>query len=84
MTRLVFPARGILGVFRSACVTHFNRAYSVPAVWNALQMSGQSLCHRQIYQHKSNLEIAPGVQIRFLMDKGYDKLLVQTEPWKSG
>ncbi|KAK9980081.1 hypothetical protein ABG768_013478 [Culter alburnus] len=37
-----------------------------------------------IYQHKSNLAIAPGVQIRFLMDKGYDKLLVQTEPWKSG
>jgi len=24
------------------------------------------------------------LQIRFLMEKGYDKLLVQTELWKSG
>uniref|UniRef100_A0A8C1ZQB8 Uncharacterized protein n=1 Tax=Cyprinus carpio TaxID=7962 RepID=A0A8C1ZQB8_CYPCA len=37
-----------------------------------------------IYQYKSKLTIAPGVQIRFLMDKGYDNNLVQTEHWKSG
>lgn len=37
-----------------------------------------------IYQYKSNMTIAPGVQIRFLLDSGYDKLLVATDPWKSG
>uniref|UniRef100_A0A8C1TC54 Uncharacterized protein n=1 Tax=Cyprinus carpio TaxID=7962 RepID=A0A8C1TC54_CYPCA len=36
-----------------------------------------------IYQYKSDMTIAPGVQIRFLMDSGYDKQLVATEPWKS-
>uniref|UniRef100_A0A8C2GBR6 Uncharacterized protein n=1 Tax=Cyprinus carpio TaxID=7962 RepID=A0A8C2GBR6_CYPCA len=36
-----------------------------------------------IYQYKTDLTIAPGVQIRFLMDSGYDKQLVATEPWKS-
>ncbi|KAK9980076.1 hypothetical protein ABG768_013473 [Culter alburnus] len=37
-----------------------------------------------VYQFKSELAIAPGVQVRFLMDKSYDKKLVETEPWKSG
>ncbi|KAK9980082.1 hypothetical protein ABG768_013479 [Culter alburnus] len=37
-----------------------------------------------IYQYKSKLDIAPGVQIRFMIDKSYDKASVQTEPWKSG
>ncbi|XP_016396760.1 uncharacterized protein LOC107730429 [Sinocyclocheilus rhinocerous] len=37
-----------------------------------------------IYQYKSKLTIAPGVQIRFMIDKGYENKLVQTEPWKSG
>ncbi|XP_077077942.1 uncharacterized protein LOC143731161 [Siphateles boraxobius] len=37
-----------------------------------------------VYQFKSKLAIAPGVQIRFMKDKGYDKKLVETEPWKSG
>ncbi|XP_016347595.1 uncharacterized protein LOC107692896 [Sinocyclocheilus anshuiensis] len=37
-----------------------------------------------IYQYKSKLAIAPGVQIRFLKDKGSDNVLVKTEPWKNG
>jgi len=37
-----------------------------------------------IYQYKSNLHIAPGVQIRFMIDKSADIALVQTDPWKSG
>lgn len=37
-----------------------------------------------IYQYKSKLGIASGVQIRFMIDKSADKALVQTEPWKSG
>lgn len=37
-----------------------------------------------IYQYKSKLDIAPGVQIRFMIDKSSDKASVQTEPWKSG
>ncbi len=36
-----------------------------------------------IYQYKSKLAIASGVQIRFLMDKSYDKKLAETEPWRS-
>uniref|UniRef100_A0A671LYM8 Uncharacterized protein n=1 Tax=Sinocyclocheilus anshuiensis TaxID=1608454 RepID=A0A671LYM8_9TELE len=31
-----------------------------------------------IYHYKSNLVIAPGVQLRFLLDKKYDKVLAQT------
>ncbi|RXN20106.1 hypothetical protein ROHU_025260 [Labeo rohita] len=37
-----------------------------------------------IYQHDFSLTIAPGVQIRFLLDKIYDKVLAQTTPWESG
>ncbi|XP_067309396.1 uncharacterized protein [Pseudorasbora parva] len=36
-----------------------------------------------IYQYKSKLDIAPGVQIRLMIDKSSDKASVQTEPWKS-
>jgi len=43
---------------------------------------GTKKCY--VYQYKSELAIAPGVQIRFLKDEKYDKKLVQTEPWKSG
>ncbi|XP_058617215.1 uncharacterized protein LOC131530782 [Onychostoma macrolepis] len=35
------------------------------------------------YQYKSSLVIAPGVQIRFFLEKEYYEL-VATEPWKSG
>ncbi|XP_058614343.1 uncharacterized protein LOC131528897 [Onychostoma macrolepis] len=34
-----------------------------------------------IYQYKSKLVIAPGVQIRFLLDKYSDKVLAKTKPW---
>ncbi|KAK9980080.1 hypothetical protein ABG768_013477 [Culter alburnus] len=37
-----------------------------------------------VYQFKSELAIAPGVQICFLMDKSYNKKIAETEPWKSG
>ncbi|XP_043110209.1 uncharacterized protein LOC122355713 isoform X2 [Puntigrus tetrazona] len=37
-----------------------------------------------IYQYKSKLAIAPGVQIRFLKDKSSDNVLIKTEPWKNG
>ncbi|KAI2667859.1 Sensor protein FixL [Labeo rohita] len=36
-----------------------------------------------IYQSNSSLTIAPGVQIRFLLDGKYDKVLAQTTPWES-
>lgn len=35
-----------------------------------------------IYQYSSSLAIAHGVQIRFLLDKKYDKILAQTTPWE--
>ncbi|RXN05306.1 hypothetical protein ROHU_025258 [Labeo rohita] len=35
-----------------------------------------------IYQYNSSLAIAPGVQIRFLLDKKYDKVLAQTTSWE--
>ncbi|KAL1280875.1 hypothetical protein QQF64_015475 [Cirrhinus molitorella] len=35
-----------------------------------------------IYQYNSSLAIAPGVQIRFLLDKKYGKVLAQTTPWE--
>jgi len=38
----------------------------------------------EIYQYKSKLAIAPGVQIRFMIDKSADKASVQTDPWKRG
>ncbi|KAK9980079.1 hypothetical protein ABG768_013476 [Culter alburnus] len=40
--------------------------------------------HFDVYQFKSELAIASGVQIRFLMDKSYNKKIAETEPWKSG
>ncbi|KAL0201440.1 hypothetical protein M9458_004627, partial [Cirrhinus mrigala] len=36
-----------------------------------------------IYQYNSNLTITPGVQIRFLLDDKYDKVLAQTKPWEN-
>ncbi len=42
-----------------------------------------SITHNyDIYQYNSSLAIAPGVQIRFLPDKKYDKVLAQTTPWE--
>uniref|UniRef100_A0A8C1Q3K8 Uncharacterized protein n=1 Tax=Cyprinus carpio TaxID=7962 RepID=A0A8C1Q3K8_CYPCA len=35
-----------------------------------------------IYQYNSSLVIAPGVQIRFLLDKKYEMVLAQTMPWE--
>ncbi|XP_056323857.1 uncharacterized protein LOC130237073 [Danio aesculapii] len=37
-----------------------------------------------VYEYKSSLDIVPGVQIRFMLDKSSEKVLVQTKPWKSG
>uniref|UniRef100_A0A673N0A5 Uncharacterized protein n=1 Tax=Sinocyclocheilus rhinocerous TaxID=307959 RepID=A0A673N0A5_9TELE len=34
-----------------------------------------------IYQYDASLTIAPGVQIRFLLDNEYDKVLAQTTHW---
>ncbi|XP_073785689.1 uncharacterized protein [Danio rerio] len=39
--------------------------------------------HFDIYQYRSNLVIAPGMQIRFFKNQKYDDKLVETEPWKS-
>ncbi|KAI7789702.1 hypothetical protein IRJ41_010968 [Triplophysa rosa] len=35
-----------------------------------------------IYKFQSDLKIAPGFQIRFLLDKNYDKVLARTTPWE--
>ncbi|XP_065144944.1 uncharacterized protein [Paramisgurnus dabryanus] len=35
-----------------------------------------------VYQYESSLAIAPGVQIRFLLDKRYDYLIAQTLAWE--
>nr|XP_055062993.1 uncharacterized protein LOC129446066 [Misgurnus anguillicaudatus] len=35
-----------------------------------------------VYQYESSLAIAPGVQIRFLLDKTYDYLIAQTLAWE--
>ncbi|XP_065118379.1 uncharacterized protein [Paramisgurnus dabryanus] len=34
-----------------------------------------------IYEYQSSLAIAPGVQIRFLLDKNYNYVLAKTTPW---
>ncbi|XP_016147377.1 uncharacterized protein [Sinocyclocheilus grahami] len=34
-----------------------------------------------VYQYKSKLAIAPGVQIRLLLNKHFDKVLAKTKPW---
>lgn len=34
------------------------------------------------YQYKSNVYIAPGVQIRFLLDKTYDHMMAKTPYWE--
>ncbi|KAK9980075.1 hypothetical protein ABG768_013472 [Culter alburnus] len=36
----------------------------------------------EVYQYNSSLTIAPGVQIRFLLDKKYNNVLAQTTPWE--
>ncbi|XP_051552713.1 uncharacterized protein LOC127440271 [Myxocyprinus asiaticus] len=46
------------------------------------KMGNDNIMDYDIYQYKSSLDIAPEVQIRFLLDETYDNMLAQTEPWE--
>ncbi|XP_048020111.1 uncharacterized protein LOC125251189 [Megalobrama amblycephala] len=71
-----------VGFYTSSQEAH--KYYSTYQYAVNFEKMGDSTKNFDVYQFKSELAIAPGVQIRFLMDKSYDKKLVETEPWKSG
>ncbi|XP_050985244.1 uncharacterized protein LOC127177174 [Labeo rohita] len=60
-----------------------NAEYSAYQYAARFAKTENSITHSfDIYQYSSSLAIAPGVQIRFLLDKKYDKVLAQTTPWE--
>ncbi|XP_051985123.1 uncharacterized protein LOC127645518 [Xyrauchen texanus] len=63
---------------RDAIDQYYTSTYAVKME----KMEDDNAIDYDIYQYKSSLDIAPGVQIRFLQDKTYDNMLAQTEPWK--
>lgn len=50
---------------------------------NFAMIDSTSIKNYDIYQYDSSLAMAPGVQIRFLLDKNDNNVLAQTTPWES-